>query len=87
VRRRKKQVWIRGVNKDYNYDLKGLFKAAAIRASVQPGPLQEFYQRSLTKGIKQTMGFFASYAGDAQNKASGLALGQPRAVGSLISDF
>jgi hypothetical protein len=54
---------------------------------VQPGPLQEFYQRSLTKGIKQTMGFFASYAGDAQNKASGLALGQPRAVGSLISDF
>jgi hypothetical protein len=33
VRRRKKQVWIRGLNQDYNRDLKGLFKAAALRAS------------------------------------------------------
>jgi transposase len=41
VRRRKKQVWIRGLNKDYNHDLKGLFKAAAIRASVLPGPFQD----------------------------------------------
>jgi hypothetical protein len=55
VRRRKKQVWIRGLNKDYNHDLKGLFKAAAIRASVLPGPFQDFYQRSLSKGIKPTM--------------------------------
>jgi transposase len=54
-RRRKKQVWIRGLNKDYNHDRKGLFKAAAIRASVQPGPFQDFYQRSLAKGIKPTM--------------------------------
>src|SRR6266576_5398178 len=55
VRRRKKQVRIRGLNKDYNHDLKGLFKAAAIRASVLPGPFQDFYQRSLAKGIKPTM--------------------------------
>jgi transposase len=55
VRRRKKQLWIRGLNKDYNHDLKGLFKAAAIRASVQPGPFHDFYQRSLAKGIKPTM--------------------------------
>jgi transposase len=55
LRRRKKQAWIRGLNKDYNHDLKGLFKAAAIRASVLPGPFQEFYQRSLAKGIKPTM--------------------------------
>jgi len=54
VRRRKKQATIRGL-KDYNHDLKGLFKGAATRASVQPGPLQEFYQRSLAKGIKPTM--------------------------------
>jgi len=52
---RKKPVWIRGLNKDYNRDLKGLFKAAAMRASIQPGPFQEFYQRSLAKGIKPTM--------------------------------
>ncbi|SPF37366.1 transposase [Candidatus Sulfotelmatobacter kueseliae] len=55
LRRRKKQVTIRGLNKDYNHDLKGLFKAAAIRASVLPGPFQDFYQRSLAKGIKPTM--------------------------------
>jgi len=53
--RRKKQVWIRGLNKDYNHDLKGLFKAAAIRASVLPGPFQDFYQCSLAKGIQPTM--------------------------------
>jgi hypothetical protein len=54
-RRRKKQVSIRGLNKDHNHDLKGRFKAAATRASVQPGPFQDFYQRSLAKGIKPTM--------------------------------
>jgi transposase len=53
-RRRKKQATIRGLNKDYNHDLKGLFKGAATRASVKPGPFQEFYQRSLAKGIKPT---------------------------------
>src|SRR5215813_12697702 len=50
-----KQATIGGLNKDYNHDLKGLFKGAATRASVKPGPLQEFYQRSLAKGIKPTM--------------------------------
>ena len=55
MRRRKKQATIRGLNKDYNHDLKGLFKGAATRASVKPGPFQEFYQRSLAKGIKPTM--------------------------------
>src|SRR6266566_4483270 len=47
LRRSKKQISIRGLNKDHNHDLKGLFKAAATRASVQPGPFQDFYQRSL----------------------------------------
>jgi transposase len=55
LRRSKKQVSIRGLNKDHNHDLKGLFKGAATRASVQPGPFQDFYQRSLAKGIKPTM--------------------------------
>src|SRR6476659_7997471 len=54
-RKRKKQAFVRGLNKDYNHDLKGLFKGAATRASVQPGPFQEFYRRSLAKGIKPTM--------------------------------
>src|SRR5208283_5609170 len=55
VQRSKKLVAIRGLNKDHNHDLKGLFKAAAITASVRPGPLQDYYQGLLTKGIKPTM--------------------------------
>jgi transposase len=55
LRRSKKQISIRGLNKDHNHDLKGLFKGAATRASVQLGPFQDFYQRSLAKGIKPTM--------------------------------
>src|SRR6266404_1550243 len=55
LRRSKKQISIRGLNKDHNHDLKGLFKAAATRASVTPGPFRDFYQRSLAKGIKPTM--------------------------------
>src|SRR5436305_6705801 len=55
LRRSKKQISIRGLNKDHNHDLNSLFNAAATRASVQPGPFQDFYQRSLAKGIKPTM--------------------------------
>jgi len=55
LRRSKKVVAIRGLNKDHNHDLKGLFKAAATMASVRPGPFQDFYQAALVKGIKPTM--------------------------------
>jgi len=36
LRRSKKLVSIRGLNKDHNHDLKGLFKAAAITATCAP---------------------------------------------------
>jgi transposase len=55
VRRSKKVLSIRGLNKDHNHDLKGLFKGAATMASVRPGPFQDFYQAALAKGIKPTM--------------------------------
>jgi hypothetical protein len=55
LRRSKKVLSIRGLNKDHNYDLKGLFKAVATTASVRPGPFQEFYQASVAKGIEPTM--------------------------------
>ena len=55
LQRSRKQISIRGLNKDHNHDLKGLFKAAATMASVRPGPFQEFYESSLAKGIKPTM--------------------------------
>jgi len=55
LRRSKKLVSIRGLNKDHNHDLKGLFKAVATTASVRPGPLRDLYQAALTKGSKPTM--------------------------------
>jgi len=55
VRRSKKLLSIRGLNKDHNHDLKGLFQGAATMASVRPGPFQDFYQAALAKGIKPTM--------------------------------
>jgi transposase len=55
VRRSKKQICVRGLNKDHNHHLKDLFKGAATMASVRPGPLQEFYQAALAKATKPTM--------------------------------
>ena len=55
MRRSKKLLSIRGLNKDHNHDLKGLFKGAATMASVRPGPFQNFYVAALAKGVKPTM--------------------------------
>jgi transposase len=42
LRRSKKQVSIRGLNKDHNHDLKGLFKAAATRDECTAGTVSGF---------------------------------------------
>ena len=55
LRRSKKMASVRGLNKDHNHDLKGLFKGTATMASVRPGPFREFYERALAKGMKPTM--------------------------------
>src|SRR5271165_2798946 len=55
LQRAKKQVSIRGLNRNCNHDLKNLFKGAAIVASSKPGPFQEFYTALLTKGIRPEM--------------------------------
>jgi len=55
LRRSKKLLSIRGLNKNHNHDLKGLFKGAATLASVRPGPFRDFYQTLLTKGLKPTL--------------------------------
>ena len=38
LERKKKQVGIRGLNRNHNHDLKNLFKGAAIVAATKPGP-------------------------------------------------
>jgi hypothetical protein len=55
LRRSKKSVTVRGLNKDHNHDLKDTFKGAAMRASTAAGPLHDFYAALLAKGRKPTM--------------------------------
>ena len=46
---------LRGLNKNHNHDLKWIFKSAAVRASSSAGPLREFYESLLAKGMKPSM--------------------------------
>ena len=55
LRRSKKKASVRGLNRNYNRDLKNLFKGAATQASARPGPLREFYSALLAKGIRPDM--------------------------------
>src|ERR1700684_4402044 len=55
LQRAKKQISIRGLNRNYNHDLKNLFKGAAIVAATKPGPFGEFYAELLAKGMRQKM--------------------------------
>jgi transposase len=53
--RRKKPVFIRGLNENHNHELKNLFKGAATTASAKQGPFRLFYEGLLTKGIQPAM--------------------------------
>ena len=55
LKRSKKVVAIRGLNKNHNHDLKNIFKGAAIRAAAVAGPFQEFYAALVAKGMKPPM--------------------------------
>jgi transposase len=55
LQRRKKPVFIRGLNLNHNHDLKNLFKSAATSASGSNGPFRPFYENLLGKGMKAEM--------------------------------
>jgi transposase len=55
LKRSKKVIAIRGLNKNHNHDLKNIFKGAAIRAAGVAGPFREFYAALLAKGMKPPM--------------------------------
>ncbi len=55
LRRAKKPVWIRGLNRNHNHDLKNLFKSAATVAAAKPGPFQEFYDARVAQGMRPEM--------------------------------
>ena len=55
LKRSKKAVTIRGLNKNHNHDLKNIFKGAATRAAATAGPLQNFYEARIASGMKPPM--------------------------------
>jgi len=55
IKRSKKLIAIRGLNKNHNHDLKNIFKGAAIRAAAVAGPFQDFYAALVAKGLKPPM--------------------------------
>jgi transposase len=55
LQRKKKPVFIRGLNRNHNHDLKNVFKSAATAASAIPGPLRECYEARVAQGIVPAM--------------------------------
>jgi len=55
IKRSKKLIAIRGLNKNHNHDLKNIFKGAATRAAAVAGPFQDFYAALVAKGLKPPM--------------------------------
>ena len=54
-RKKRKHVEIRGLNENYNHDLKNLFKGAAVVASIKRGPFAEFYAALVGNGMRPEM--------------------------------
>ncbi len=56
LRRSKKPLALRGLNRNHNHDLKWIFKRAAVKASSSAGPVREFYESLLAnKGMKPSL--------------------------------
>jgi transposase len=55
LKRSKKVLAIRGLNKNHNHDLKNIFKGAATRAAAVGGPFQNFYEACVARGMKPPM--------------------------------
>src|SRR6516162_5755516 len=55
LQRSRKNVLVRGLNRNCNHDLKNLFKGAAAVASSKPGPFEEFYAALVAKGMRPEM--------------------------------
>jgi hypothetical protein len=55
LQRSKKPLLLRGLNENHNHDLKDIFKSAATKASSGAGPLHDFYEALLAKGVRPSM--------------------------------
>lgn len=55
VRRRRRFVQTRGLNRNHNRVVKDVFKGAATAASVRSGALREWYDALLTRGMREEL--------------------------------
>jgi transposase len=55
LQRSKRAPVTRGLNRNHNPLLKGVFKGAANAATGRPGPLREYYEASLARGVAEDM--------------------------------
>jgi len=55
VVRRRRALYIRGLNWNHSHPLKNLFQSAATTASTMQGPLREFYQARVAKGMQPAL--------------------------------
>jgi transposase len=55
LRRRQKAPLTRGLNRNHNPILKSVFKGAANAATAKPGPLRDFYEASLARGVRDEL--------------------------------
>jgi transposase len=55
VRRRRRLVQTRGLNRNHNRVVKDVFKGAATAAAVRPGALHDWYQGLLTRGAREEL--------------------------------
>ena len=55
LQRSKKPPITRGLNRNHNPLLKSVFKGAATAAAAKPGPLREYYEASLARGVKDEL--------------------------------
>ena len=55
LRKRRRAPLTRGLNRNHNPVLKAVFKGAANAATLRPGPLRDFYERSLARGVREEL--------------------------------
>ena len=53
--RRRRAPLTRGLNQNHNRVLKDVFKGAATAATTQPGPLQDWYQGLIARGMREEL--------------------------------
>jgi hypothetical protein len=52
LKRSKKILAVRGLNRNHNHDLKNIFQGAATRAASTVGPFPVFYPACVARGVK-----------------------------------